>query len=69
MACYLPKLTSLQNHILLITGEEDEKYCKMAQSVKNQYPHANWEVIENASHNTHLEQPQQFVEILTQFMN
>ena len=69
MPFYLPKLTFLQNHILLITGEEDEKYCKIAQSVKDQYPHVNWEVVNNASHNTHLEEPKQFVEILNQFMN
>ena len=69
MPFYLPKLTILQNHILLITGEEDEKYCKIAQSVEDQYPHVNWEVINNASHNTHLEQPKQFIDILSQFMN
>ena len=69
MPDFLPMLESLKNSILLITGGEDEKYCKIAQSVKDQYPHVNWEVVNNASHNTHLEQPQQFIDILSQFMN
>ena len=69
MPDFLPMLESLKNSIQLITGGEDEKYCTIAQTAVSNYPHIKWEIIQNAGHNTHLEQPQQFVKILTQFMN
>jgi 2-succinyl-6-hydroxy-2,4-cyclohexadiene-1-carboxylate synthase len=60
----LPKLTL---PVLLLTGELDKKFCAIAQDMKIQLPHAQWSVVPGAGHTVHLEQPEQFVQLVEAF--
>jgi 2-succinyl-6-hydroxy-2,4-cyclohexadiene-1-carboxylate synthase len=60
----LPQLTL---PVLLLTGELDKKFCGIAHSMQQQLPHAQWTVVAGAGHTVHLEQPEQFVQLVTAF--
>ncbi|GHO95190.1 putative 2-succinyl-6-hydroxy-2,4-cyclohexadiene-1-carboxylate synthase [Reticulibacter mediterranei] len=53
--------------VLLLTGELDKKFCAIAQDMKFQLPHAQWSVVPGAGHTVHLEQPEQFVQLVVEF--
>ena len=60
----LPKLAL---PVLLLTGELDKKFCAIAQDMKFQLLHAQWAVVPGAGHTIHLEQPEQFVQLVEAF--
>jgi 2-succinyl-6-hydroxy-2,4-cyclohexadiene-1-carboxylate synthase len=67
---YLAKnLNLIQSPVLLISGELDTKYYNMNLELMNKYPNAKHSVIKNAGHNTHLEEPNRFVQIVNTFLN
>ncbi|MFT8309585.1 MAG: 2-succinyl-6-hydroxy-2,4-cyclohexadiene-1-carboxylate synthase [Sporolactobacillus sp.] len=62
-------LSSLRFPILLITGSIDNKFCMIASEMHDRMPNAEWQVVPNAGHAVHLEQPflfSQYVHIFVQ---
>lgn len=53
---------------LLITGELDTKFTDINKNIVNQFPDAEHRIVKNAGHNTHMEEPKRFVEIVNEFL-
>ncbi|MFC3884716.1 2-succinyl-6-hydroxy-2,4-cyclohexadiene-1-carboxylate synthase [Bacillus songklensis] len=62
------KLPFLQMPTLLVTGEWDEKFCRIAREMENLMPHAKHETILNAGHAIHVEQREIFGKIVSGFL-
>jgi 2-succinyl-6-hydroxy-2,4-cyclohexadiene-1-carboxylate synthase len=62
-------LNKIKCNALLITGELDTKFTKINKEILNLIPDAEHKVIKNAGHNTHLEEPGNFIKELNQFLN
>ena len=63
------RLTELNLPILLVTGEEDEKFTAIAQEMEDLISHANRITIPDAGHAACFEQPTLFANALDQFIN
>lgn len=62
------KINSIKCKSLLITGELDKKFTQMNSELINLFPNAEHYVIKNAGHNTHIEKPEEFVELVNEFL-
>lgn len=62
------RLPDLTLPVLLITGRDDPKFCRIAAEMQEQMHHAVWKVVQAAGHNTHLEQPDAFIRIIQAFL-
>ena len=60
-------LNKLKCPILLITGENDRKYCTFAERILEMLPHAKWKCISKAGHMTHLEAPEKTADAICRF--
>jgi 2-succinyl-6-hydroxy-2,4-cyclohexadiene-1-carboxylate synthase len=58
------RLQNLTIPVLLITGEADTKFCRIAAEMNEWLGNSEWSVIHEAGHNTHLERPAEFIRIL-----
>ena len=64
------RATMFQNYenmkfpISIINGEEDSKYLKIGMQISKLNKHVQQYIISKANHNTHLENPQEFAEVL-----
>jgi len=66
---YLTKnLSTIQSKVLLISGKLDSKFYKLNSELVTQFPNAKHATIKNAGHNTHLEEPQQFIQAVNKFL-
>ena len=54
------RLSELNLPTLLITGEEDTKFCAIAQTMAQQLPRVQHHTVPQAGHTVHLEQPEEF---------
>jgi len=54
---------------LLITGELDTKFTQINLELLKLFPSAKHIVIKNAGHNTHLEEPKEFIRLVNHFLN
>ncbi len=61
-------LDKIKSDILLIVGRKDSKFCKTADEVSKLIPCACHEIVNDAGHNVHFEQKNQFVEIVSKFL-
>ena len=61
-------LQSLQRHVLLIVGKQDEKFVHLNEQMEQYLPKATLKVIEHAGHTVHLERPEQFYDEVTTFI-
>ena len=61
------QLSTLTLPTLLITGALDQKFCTIAGDMVQAIPHAQWQVVPCAGHTIHLEQPDQFAQLVTNF--
>jgi len=64
-----PELKNIKIPLLLLTGESDVKYSGLLTEMQKQCPDAQFKVIENAGHNTHLENPLVFLEYMSNFLS
>lgn len=64
LACRLSELTM---PVLLITGKLDQKFCTIGQSMAQQLPQAQFQIVPDAGHAVHLEQPVRFVTLVQDF--
>ncbi|ANZ60262.1 hypothetical protein AYR62_00645 [Secundilactobacillus paracollinoides] len=62
---YWSSLATFTFPVTLITGQQDEKFTKLADAMMTTLPNAQHRVVTNAGHNVHLEQPEAFLDILT----
>jgi 2-succinyl-6-hydroxy-2,4-cyclohexadiene-1-carboxylate synthase len=53
---------------LLITGELDSKFTDINDDMVKYFTNAEHHIIRNAGHNTHLEEPQKFIEAVNNFI-
>lgn len=63
-----PRLGGLRAPTLVISGEFDEATPNVVRPLANAIPGARWELFREASHNTHLEQPEAFLELVQGFL-
>ncbi|MBM7570908.1 2-succinyl-6-hydroxy-2,4-cyclohexadiene-1-carboxylate synthase [Aquibacillus albus] len=63
------ELSSLSFDVLLIAGELDEKFVSIAQKMKRELTQAQLEIIPNAGHAVHVEQPETFGTIVSDFLH
>lgn len=62
------RLGEMSAPALLIVGEEDAKYAAIAQEMHRAVAQSRLEVIAEAGHAAHLEQPQRFNQIVLEFL-
>ncbi len=62
------ELPNLRARTLFIAGEHDAKFVAIARAMQTRSPRARLEIIADAGHTTHIEQPEVFVEKVTQFL-
>ena len=62
-------LPDLRLPVLLISGELDLKYTAIAQEMGRALPNAQVEIVADAGHTVHLEQPEVFDRLIIQFCN
>jgi len=63
------ELKNIKARTLLITGELDTKFTEINSEMVKLFPNAEHKIIKNAGHNTHLEEPEGFVETINEFLN
>jgi L-proline amide hydrolase len=64
-----PRLNEIRLPVLVISGEHDEATPAVVRPLVDALPDARWELIEEASHSTHLEQPERFRELVAAFLD
>ncbi|MCS7053452.1 MAG: 2-succinyl-6-hydroxy-2,4-cyclohexadiene-1-carboxylate synthase [Ignavibacterium sp.] len=63
------KLKNIKVRSVLISGELDTKYTFINSKIARGFHKAKHKVVKNSGHNTHLEEPTRFVEIVTNYLN
>jgi 2-succinyl-6-hydroxy-2,4-cyclohexadiene-1-carboxylate synthase len=63
-----PHLGNLSAPALLLAGALDLKYANLTQLMAEQIPGSKVEIVPNAGHNIHLERPDRFVQVITNFL-
>jgi 2-succinyl-6-hydroxy-2,4-cyclohexadiene-1-carboxylate synthase len=53
---------------LLITGELDDKYLSINKEMNQLLPNSKLKIVKNTGHNIHLEKPEEFVNLLSSFL-
>jgi 2-succinyl-6-hydroxy-2,4-cyclohexadiene-1-carboxylate synthase len=61
-------LPKIKVPVLLLVGEKDEKYRRIADQMHELLPDSQIDIIPNAGHNTHFEQPKRFALAVTTFL-
>ncbi len=61
------RLDELNCPVLLITGEQDDKYCAFAKRMQTLLPNAQWRSISGAGHMPHMEAPKQTAAVIKHF--
>jgi len=64
-----PRLCDVRVPVLVISGEHDEATPAVVRPLVDALPDARWELIEGASHSTHLEQPDRFLDLVEAFLS
>ncbi len=63
-----PRLGEVRVPVLVISGEHDEATPTVVRPLVDALPDARGELIEGASHSTHLEAPERFLELVETFL-
>jgi 2-succinyl-6-hydroxy-2,4-cyclohexadiene-1-carboxylate synthase len=63
------RLSSFQFETLLVTGTNDEKFCKIAEKMLSELPNANHLSINDCGHAIHVEEPEKFGTIVSEFLS
>ncbi len=61
------RLPDVRVPVLLITGEEDTKFRRIAERMADRLPYADHRVVRSAGHTVHLEQTEVYVELIRTF--
>jgi 2-succinyl-6-hydroxy-2,4-cyclohexadiene-1-carboxylate synthase len=60
-------LPTLHLPVLLLAGQLDSKFCAIAQQMASQLPLARLQIVPDAGHAVHLEQPEAFIAEVSEF--
>jgi L-proline amide hydrolase len=63
-----PRLGGVRVPVLVISGEHDEATPAVVRPLVEAIPDVRWELIEGASHSTHLEAPERFLGLVAGFL-
>jgi L-proline amide hydrolase len=63
------RLGDVRVPVLVISGEHDEATPTVVRPLVDALPDARWELVEGASHSTHLEQPERFLALVETFLS
>jgi L-proline amide hydrolase len=63
-----PRLHDIRLPVLVITGEHDEATPNTVRPLVQALPNSRWELIGNASHTPHLEQPERYLGLVEGFL-
>jgi 2-succinyl-6-hydroxy-2,4-cyclohexadiene-1-carboxylate synthase len=66
--CLRNEVSRLQMPVLYINGEKDEKYLKIGQELTQLNSRMQREIILGVGHNTHIENPQGFTDVVDSFL-
>ena len=61
-------LAGLRVPLLVITGEEDRKFCDIAARMERGNPNIQWATLPGCSHNVHFEKPTAYTECIRSFL-
>lgn len=61
-------LSYIECPVLLITGEYDKKFCEINSRMNKLIPDSTHCIVKNSGHNIHLENPEEFVNLLMKFV-
>ena len=61
-------LPNLSMPVLLVAGALDKKYTALVTEMAQKIPQATVEIVAGAGHNVHAEKPQQFAELVINFL-
>jgi L-proline amide hydrolase len=64
-----PRLGEIRVPALVISGEHDEATPAVVRPLVEALPDARWELFAGASHSTHLEQPERFLQLVARFLD
>jgi len=63
------ELAHLEMPALLITGNLDQKFCRIAEEMSKILPNVKWKTAEDAGHAIHVEKPELFGTIVSGFLS
>ncbi|WP_160724085.1 2-succinyl-6-hydroxy-2,4-cyclohexadiene-1-carboxylate synthase [Bacillus sp. USDA818B3_A] len=63
------QLSKVNSDVLLLTGGEDLKFCQIAAEMAPKLSKAKWIVVENCGHAIHVEEPEKFGTIVSDFLS
>jgi 2-succinyl-6-hydroxy-2,4-cyclohexadiene-1-carboxylate synthase len=63
------RLNTLELPVLAVAGDRDERYTEAAHRIARTVPHGHAEVVENAGHAAHLQQPEAVALLLADFLD
>lgn len=69
MPCYTPRLGELDLPVVLLAGQRDEKFVRIARAMCEKLPRSELKIKKNAGHNLLLEAPSFVAQALRQGMN
>jgi 2-succinyl-6-hydroxy-2,4-cyclohexadiene-1-carboxylate synthase len=61
-------LKRISNEVLLVTGEMDEKFCRIAEKMLKELKNGKWITIQNSGHANHVEEKEKFGTIVSEFL-
>jgi 2-succinyl-6-hydroxy-2,4-cyclohexadiene-1-carboxylate synthase len=64
-----PDLAMLELPVLALAGDRDERYTEAARRIARAVPHGRAQVVEDAGHAAHLQQPEAVALLLTDFLD
>lgn len=62
------ELVNVQMPVILLTGEHDEKFCKIAEEMNAMLPNCEWHTINDVGHAIHVEESEMFGRIVSGFI-
>lgn len=62
------QLKEIQCKTLLISGDLDTKFTNINNEIVELFPNAEHKIIKNAGHNSHMEEPQKFANVINEFL-
>lgn len=68
MSNILKQFNSIHCPVLLLTGSLDTKFSGLNSQLRQKLKTAKHKIIQNAGHNTHLEEPKKFVKAVNEFL-
>ncbi|MDQ6600034.1 hypothetical protein [Bacillus salipaludis] len=62
-------LNQLSCEVLLLTGEKDVKFCRIAEKMMEKLKNGNWIVVQKSGHAIHVEDAEKFGTIVSDYLS